>query len=169
MTLAYKKNIQMCLIISAFLLQFHCGFYSFSGSVAPHLKTVAIPLFENRTVEFGIAEELTDAVIDEFSRDNTLKISDRALADMLIDGAIVRVDDRAGAFDQSERVQDMKLYLTVSVTCTDQVKREKLWEERITQWGSYDPSEGADARRNGISEAIEKISQEILNKSVSGW
>jgi hypothetical protein len=169
MILAYKKNLQMCLIISAFLLQSDCGFYSFSGSVAPHLKTVAVPLFENRTVEFGIAEQLTDAVIDEFTRDNTLKISDRTSADMLIDGVIVRVDDRAGAFDQSERVQDMKVYLTVSVTCTDQVKREKLWEERITQWGSYDPSEGPDARLNGFSEAIEKISQEILNKSVSGW
>ena len=32
-----------------------CGIYSVKGSMAPHLKTVAIPLFENRTAEFRVA------------------------------------------------------------------------------------------------------------------
>jgi len=32
-----------------FVLTIHCGFYSLKGSLPPHLKTVAIPLFENQT------------------------------------------------------------------------------------------------------------------------
>ncbi len=151
------------------LLLLSCGVYSFKGSLAPHLKTVAVPLFENRTAEFGIAEELTDALIDEFTRDNSLKIADRSSADVLIEGVIVRVNDRAGAFDQRERVQDLKVYITVKIKCVDQVKRQVMWEERITQWGSYDPAGGPDARLDGIAEAIDKISQEVLNKTVSGW
>jgi len=146
-----------------------CGLYSFSGSLAPHLNTVAVPLFDNRTVEFGLSEQITDTVIDEFTRDNTLKIADRSAADVLVEGTITRLDDRAGAFDAQERVQDLKIYISVSVKCTDQVKNQVMWEERITQWGIYDPAEGPDARLDGISEAIEKISQEVLNKTVSGW
>ena len=164
-----NKKIFFSLIITIFLLQLECGFYSFSGSLAPHLKTVAVPLFENRTAEFGLSEELTDTVIDEFNQDNTLKIADRNSADILINGTIVRVDDRAGAYTQNEVVQDLKIYLTVNIKCLDQVKRTILWEERLTQWGTYDLAGGADARLDGISEAIDKVSEEILNKTVSGW
>ena len=146
-----------------------CAFYSFSGSLAPHLKTVAVSQFDNRTAEFGVSEEMTDTLIDEFHRDNSLKIADRNSADVLIEGEIIRVDDRAGAFDQSERAQDFKLYLTVKIKCSDQVKRQTLWEERITQWGAYDPSAGPDSRTEGITEAIGKVSQEVLNKTVAGW
>ncbi|HOC89212.1 MAG TPA: LptE family protein, partial [bacterium] len=97
-----------------------CGIYSVKGSMAPHLKTVAIPLFENRTAEFRVAEDLTDAVINSFTSDNSLKIADRGAADVLLEGTIIQIDDRAGAFDENESVQDMKIYLSVQIKCSDQ-------------------------------------------------
>jgi hypothetical protein len=156
-------------IPAGFICLLHCGIYSFSGSLAPHLKTVAVPLFDNRTVEYGIAEEITDIVVEEFTRDNSLKIADRGDADILVEGSIIRVDDRAGSFNKQEQVQDLKIYITIHVKATDQVKRTVLWDERLTQWGTFDPSSGPDARTDGIQEALEKISKEILNKTVSGW
>jgi len=151
------------------LLYLHCGIYSFKGSLPPHLHTIAIPLFENRTAEFGVPEELTDAIIEKFTQDNSLKIADRSNADVILEGTIVRINDRAGAYNSQERVQDLKIYLTINVKCMDQVKRQVLWEGRLTQWGSYDPSEGPDARLDGLNDAIDKVSEEILNKTVSGW
>jgi len=155
------------LLTEAVFLQ--CGFYSFSGSLPPHLKTVAVPLFENRTAEFALAEDLTDAVLREFTRDNSLKIGERGSADVLVEGAVLSIEDRAGAFDATEQVEDFKVYLTVQVLCTEQTKRQKFREERITQWGSFDPNLGPDSRKDGLIEAMAKISQEILNKTVAGW
>ena len=165
----FTKKLFFLLIISAFLLGLRCGFYSFSGSLAPHLQTVAVPLFENRTAEFGVAEELTDRLIDEFNRDNSLKIADQSAADVLVEGTVLRIDDRAGAFTEQERVQNLQVYLTVSIVVTDQVKKQVMWEERLTQFGEFDPAEGPDARQDGIAEAIEKTTEQILNKTVSGW
>jgi hypothetical protein len=156
-------------VILAALLTLRCGVYSFSGSLPPHLKTVAVPLFDNKTAEFAVAEDLTEQVIKEFTRDNTLKIDERASADVLVEGAILSLEDRAGAFDPNETVEDFKVYVTVQVRCTDQVKQAKMWEERVTQWGSYDPNIGPDSRKDGLAEAMTKISQEILNKTVAGW
>lgn len=161
-----KYNIVGIILL---LLFTNCGFYSLKGSLPPHLKTVAIPLFENRTAEFGISEELTDYVIDEFTRDGSLKIADRSSSDVLVEGTIVTISDRAGAFDTQEQVQDIKVYFTVRVECTDLVKRQTMWEERITQFGSYDPAEGPAGRSVAYQEAFEKIGQEILNKTVSNW
>ncbi len=161
----YKKMIVFlyCCVLGG------CGYYSFSGSLAPHLNTVAVPLLDNKTVEFGLAEELTDILIEEFTRDNSLKIADKSTADILVEGSILRIDDRAGAFTADEEVQDIKIYISVSVKVHDQVKRTLLWEERITKWGDYDPDGGPDGREEAIFLALEKVSEEILNKTVSGW
>ncbi len=163
------KIVFNVLILFGILFVPACAYYSLKGSLPPHLKTVAIPLFDNRTAEFGITETLTDAVIDEFIRDGSLKIADRSAADVLLSGTIVSVSDRAGAYDQQEVVQDIKVYITVRVECTDQVKRRTMWNERITQFGSYDPAEGPEGRTTAYDEAFAKISQEILNKTVSNW
>ncbi|MBN1560724.1 LptE family protein [candidate division KSB1 bacterium] len=157
------------LILFGMLFVFSCSYYSLKGSLPPHLHSVAVPLFDNRTAEFGMSEKLTDAVIEEFIRDGSLKIADRSAADVIVIGSIVSVNDRAGAFDQQETVQDIKVYISVQVECTDQVKRQAMWEERITQFGSYDPAEGPEGRNNAYEEAFEKLSQEILNKTVSNW
>ena len=163
------NNILKSTIIMSLAILLNCGIYSFKGSLAPHLNTVAIPLFDNRTAEFGITEEMTDTMIEKFTQDGSLKNMDKSSADVLVEGTIERINDGAGAFDANEQVQDLKIYVTVQIKCTDQVKRQVIWEERITQFGSYDPAEGPDARLDGISEAIEKISEEVLNKTVSGW
>lgn len=162
------KSIGYLILFGIFFV-LSCGYYSLKGSLPPHLNTVAIPLFENRTPEFGITETLTDAVIDEFVRDGSLKLADRTVADVLITGTITSVNDRAGAFDQQETVADIKVYVSVSIECMDQVKRQKMWSERITQFGTYDPAEGPDGRSSAYDQAFEKISQEILNKTVSNW
>jgi len=164
-----RKGLSPLFLVLTAVVFLRCGLYSFSGSLPPHLKTVAVPLFENRTAEFAIAEDLTDAVLREFTRDNSLKIGERGSADVLVEGAVLSLEDRAGAFDAAEQVEDFKVYLTVQVLCTDQTKRLKFWEERITQWGSFDPNLGPDSRKDGLSEAMAKISQEILNKTVAGW
>ncbi len=146
-----------------------CGPYSFSGTSLPHIKTVAIPIFQDQTAEFGIKEKLTEAVIDEFTRDNTLKITDRRNADSVIEGTILSVVDEAGTFTKGEKVKDIKVFITVKVKYEDLKKRKIIWEEEITQWGTFNPDEGPESRQAGIEEAIAKIANEILNKSVSGW
>jgi hypothetical protein len=142
-----------------------CGIYSFSGStLPPHIKTVAVPLFEDKTTEFGIDQKFTDGLIDAIIQDNTLKIADPRSADALVRGEILRVEDRAGQYNAQETASDYRVSITAKVAFEDVKKRQILWEETWTQWGSY-----TDDREAGIDEAIKKISTEILNRTVSGW
>ncbi|MCH7954892.1 MAG: hypothetical protein IIC40_04020, partial [Candidatus Marinimicrobia bacterium] len=56
-----KFRSLMSAIIAASTVVIGCGPYSFSGSSIPsHIKSVAIPIFENETAEFGIKEKVTD-------------------------------------------------------------------------------------------------------------
>jgi hypothetical protein len=157
----------MLLVVIALALG--CGPYSFSGSSVTHLKTIAVPVFEDRTAEFGIKERLTNTIIDEFTRDNTLKIADRRVADSVLLGALLRVEERAGVYSQSESVQEIKVYLTVQLTYEDVKKKKTVWEAQFTQFGTYAPGASATNRQSAIDEAIRKIATEVLNKTVSGW
>ena len=44
-----------------------CGIYSLSGSLPSHIKSIAIPLLENQTAEFGLSEEITEGIINKFN------------------------------------------------------------------------------------------------------
>lgn len=147
-----------------------CGVYSFSGSANPHLKTVAVPIFDDQTAEFGVKEQLTNAIIASFNRDNTLKIADRRVADVIVAGTILRLNEQAGAYTSQEQVQEIRVYLTAKIKCDDIKKRKVLWEEELTQFGTYSPGEANSGdRQSAINEAVEKIATEVLNRTVSGW
>ncbi len=152
---------------------FHCSYYSFSGSSLPsHLRTIAIPMFENSTTEFGVPEDITDALINEFTQDNTLKVVDRRAADSIIEGTIVNIREQAGAYNQQEQVQEIRIYVRIKAKFEDLKKNNIMWEEEITQWGTYSPDSPSgenSTRQDAIAEAISKIVTDILNRTISGW
>jgi hypothetical protein len=159
-----NKALNILLIYITFCI-YGCGIYTFSGSTLPsHIKTVAIPLFEDKTVEFGIDQQITDIIIDAITQDNTLKISGNRGADSILKGKIVRIDDRSGQYDKNEVASDFRIYITIDVSFEDVIKRKTLWKETWTEFGTYN-----DNRNDGIEEAIEKLSTNIINRTVSGW
>jgi hypothetical protein len=142
-----------------------CGIYSFSGSSLPsHIKTVAVPLFDNTTAYYGVSQSLTDGIIDALIQDNTLKIASPQNSDSILKGSIMTVREQAGTYDRSEQASDFKVFVTVNLIFEDRVKKENLWEETWTEWGEYESD-----MDEGIREAAEKFTEKILNRMVSGW
>ena len=56
-----NKTVKYLLVLSQVFLV-SCGFYSMAGSIPPHIKSIAIPLMDNQTAEFGLAEDITDGI-----------------------------------------------------------------------------------------------------------
>src|SRR6185369_13891210 len=67
-----------------------CGYTASPALLPQHLKTVAIPVFENATPEVRIEEEITNAVILRFIQDNHLKIVDEKTANSVIRGKVTQ-------------------------------------------------------------------------------
>ncbi len=160
-----RKRLYRGVGLGVGLLFFRCGLYTFSGSTLPSdIRTVAVPLFENQTPEFGIEQQITDLLIQAITRDATLKIASPRNADSRIAATLLRIEDRAGQYDQTEQASDFRIVITVKIAFEDIRKRKILWEETITQWGAYSAN-----RDDGIGQAVEKLSADILNRTVSGW
>ena len=106
-----------------------CWYYSTSGSLLPsHIKTVAVPLFENETTwEYGIKEKLTDAVIDAFTQDNTLRVESERSADSIIRASIAAIKETPFTYDREEQVQEYKMQIYLRIQFED-----SLWQRHGT-------------------------------------
>jgi hypothetical protein len=146
--------------------------YSFTGaSVASHLKTIAIPLFDDQSGlgEAGLREQFTTALTNLFINDNSLQIADKSGSDSILEGVIESVADAPLVVSQGENVSQRRITLTVKCTYQDKIKRKKVWEKSFSQTGDYDSGGGLSQRDAGLREAIRKVTEDILLETVSGW
>jgi hypothetical protein len=157
------------------LMNFSCAGcpYSFTGSSMPaHLKTIFISLFDDQSNfgEPGLRENLTRSITDKFINDNTLTVSEKNISNSVLTGVILRVNDKPVMVATGEKIDRKRIEITIKATYTDMVKKKKVWEKEFTNWGDY-PSGGSgfSQRSTGIKTAIDKISEDILLQTVSGW
>ncbi len=147
-----------------------CGYYSFKGSLPSHLKTVAVPLFYSQAQEPEVAEELTNAVIDKFIADNTLKVTDEDKADLIITGTIQAIPPPRPAIVKSgEEVAEMRIKVTVKVKCEDVHMNKTLFNKNFQEEISLDSTAGLEERQQAIKDALEVIAEDIVNATLSGW
>lgn len=155
-------------LLSAFL----SGCYSFrGGSVPAGLKTIAIPLVQDQS-GYGdptLRDMLTQKIIDAFTNDNTLQITNRNIADSMLESVITNVKDAPSAVEGGEKVTTRRITVTVHVTFEDLKQRKKLWEKDFSQWGDYASGGGPSQRNDGITKAVQQITEDILNETVAGW
>ncbi|HXS82803.1 MAG TPA: LptE family protein [Methylomirabilota bacterium] len=150
-----------------------CGYTASPALLPAHLKTVAIPVFENGTPEVRLEEELTNAVILKFVQDNHLKVVDEKSANAVIRGKVTQYKNSVFGFTQSGASNEFRVTLAVEVTFKDLVKNRELWSGEVVKTANYYvvdvPGQQAQTELDGRREAISKIADEILSRSVEGW
>lgn len=146
--------------------------YSFTGSsVPPHLKTIAIPLFDDQS-GFGqpnLREDFTNKLISLFQQDNSLEISEKTHADCILEGVIAVVRDDPSVVAGGEAVTKRRVTITVKASFQDMKLKKKVWEKELSNWGDYEIVSGPAQRQTGIDEAIRKLAEDIVIETVSGW
>ena len=151
-----------------------CGYTTNTALLPSHLKTVAIPVFENATVEYNLEHEVTDAVIARFVQDNHLKVVSERAGDALLRGKITLYKNSVFGFSSVNRAQEYRVTIGVSVVFKDLVKNREIFNEpNLVKFSNYYvtnvPGDSARTELDGRRAAIAKIADEILSRSVESW
>ncbi len=151
-----------------------CAYTTSTALLPPHLKTVAVPVFENATSEYTLQQDITDAVLARFVQDNHLRVVDERSADCVVRGKIVAYKNAVFGFSTDNRSQEYRVTITVSVVFKDQVKNRELWrDDNMVKTANYYvtdvPGQTAKTELDGRKDAITKIADEILTRSTQGW
>jgi len=144
-----------------------CGYYSTSSSLAPHIKNVSIPLFDNETQEVDLVEKITDAVTNGIFSDGHLKIVGEFNSDAVLRGNIIKVVDEPDTYSREEDASKFRIRIFISLEFFDRKKNEILWEEpSIEGFGIYDTDEDRDS---GIQDALNMLAERIVNRLITDW
>lgn len=157
-------RIWFCFFGLIFLLVSSCT-YNLKGFTARNVRSVAIPVFENKTIKYGLEEVLTKLVIDAFIKDNRLKVVDRDKAESVLLGEIITYSRAPFAYDEDANVKDYKIELSMKLIYKD--KEDKvLSEKQLTDWYVYSAQ---DTEEEGIEKLCEKVATDILRGILEGW
>jgi hypothetical protein len=155
--------------IMAFLLIFcACGIYTFSPSALGGIKTIAIPIFKNQTTEYGLEELIAQELNQAFVEDNTLKVLPEHQADAIFMGTVTSYSREAYTYDVNEQVEEYIVRINLEVKLENSKSGKIIWEEKnLSDYGLFSSLE--ETETDGKNEAVKKIVDEILNRTVKGW
>ena len=168
----YIFRLTFCKLLcySIFLLLFTsgCGVYSFSGSGVSGIKTIAVPLFDNQTEQYGLREDLTTNIADRFVQDNTLKVVNEKIADSILKGTITKYTRDAYTYDENENIKEYIVRIWVNASFEEKKNNKVIWkEDNLQGWGIYSAQD--ETEDLGKQRALAKLAEDIVNKTVKGW
>ena len=149
-----------------------CSGYSFDAPYRGDVVTVAVPIWENITYDYGLEAELTDALIKEIHRSTPYKVVNAGGADTVLSGTI-RSSDLSSLVKDSDTglVQELAFTMTVDF----EWKRASDGEVLVSLRG-YDGSgefvpdlDAAERVQAGQRRAIDRLAKDIVAELRSGW
>ena len=168
-----------------------CMYYSMAGSIPAHINSIAIPIVENQTAEFGMSESVTENLLMKFNEENILRITDEDQATSILRGTITRVTDAPYTFTKQEAVTEYRFTVHMKIEWFDVRDDKVLIEKNFSGWGAYglsgdistdaidndgdgmidgdDDDEFGDPREFATTVAVTKIAEDILNEIMTSW
>jgi len=153
--------------IAISLLVVGCGVYSFSSSTLGGIKTIAVPQFENKSLEYGIQEDLTSQVIDNFIADNTLKVVSQSDADAVLRGVVTKYERTYYTYDKNDNVSSYRVNITVDFTLEKKDGKVVLERKGMTDFGIYSAAD--ETEQDGQVRAVDKLAQDIVDETTKSW
>ena len=114
-----SRRLRVLLVLTAgALVLAGCG-YSLRGSLPEHIRTVAVPVFTNKTQQPAVENFLTRAVVEAFVTSGRLKVVRPEEADSILEGEIVGYQLDSLSYDPRANVREYRLTVTLNLQFRD--------------------------------------------------
>lgn len=147
-----------------------CAYYSTSATGSGGIRTVAIPLLENESLEASVHQALTDSLTQGFITDGALRVVDEDLADAVLQGTVIEVTEEPFTYGDVANQYQISVFLKVSFY--DTREKKTIWEsERMRGYGIYDASGTREVNReDGLGAALQMLTRDVVDRTqVGGW
>ncbi len=139
-----------------------------TGQLSPHLRTIAIPVFENNSPEPTIQRPLTEALRRAFITDGRLRlVNNQDAADLLVTGTLTKYWVRAVAFNQFDVVTEYWVYIEADVLVQDQVKDQIYLKQTLKARWDYIPDNSVIISEASRQEALRQTYRVLSQRLVS--
>ena len=114
-------KIRSLLFLLPALLLCGCANYRWTSRVPEEIRTVAVPVFQNRSDAAELGAIVTQYTLREFQREGTFSIRRSGDSSIEVQGAIVKAERRPITFQRGYgmRASEYRYYVTAEITLVD--------------------------------------------------
>ncbi len=164
-----KFRIKTLGLLTGLILISACGYHlTGTGTTLPkHLKTVAIPVFDNSSSEPDIHRNMTNVIRQSFINDGRLKVVNRKNADLVMRGVLNSYTLQAVSFDSNDVAIEYYVALGVAIDVKDMVKRKQFLKQNFTtKWDfrtTADVINSEAARQTALNDAYKELGNRLVS------
>jgi hypothetical protein len=160
-------------IVALFMLaaQGGCG-YTFGVTPGKNVRTIAVPVFENKTLRRGFERDLTAAVQREIKESLPYVIAFESTADLILRGQIMAIEENVLVEGRNDEVLEGNIQITVQIRLFDKTESEIFITRQasdnqgpngmtITDVAEFVPSRGEN-RSTATREALRQMAERIV-------
>jgi len=145
--------------------------YSIYTTSYPYLKTISILSFPNKTIKYGLEEDLLNDISDRFIRDGRLKIVS-ILPDCQLKGEILDYSNKIYTYG-NEVVDEYEVKILFKVIFTDLKKNNIIWQNSSLslseRYSSSDETSEFKTEEEAQKEIFKDLYETILKNSLEEW
>lgn len=139
-------------------------------SLPVHIKTLAVPIFQNTSLKYRVEQRFTKAVIDEILKRargiHVTTVTDGA--DAVLTGDIRSFRAGGAILDDQGRTRVWEVSIVTSVTVRDLKTRKILYSNpRIAFDGEYELSDDPQSFFNEENPAVDRIAKQFAQSIIS--
>jgi len=145
------------------------GCMTLGTNVLPdNVTSIYIPYVKNETMEYGVEEEVTDALIREFIKDGRLAVVPRDEADVVLEGFIDEYDLSPVERNSAGRTIAYHVDVSVELTLRDLRSGDIYLEPtKFSQGGVFFLSNLPGKKRH--SEILARLGEDVISRIIEGW
>jgi outer membrane lipopolysaccharide assembly protein LptE/RlpB len=178
MRMTLYRSLSLFLAMAALAVMSGCA-YSSRNALPPHLKTIAIPVFHNKTYVEDytrkIEVEVTEAVRNAVVQAGELKLANREDADLILEGEVTKMEREILRVDRYGEPAEVRLTIRARISIYD-VKEAKYLvknalvtnSEKKNESGVYNLRRG-EYESLGREQGIEDLGRVIARRVTERW
>ncbi len=169
---------QVWLAALALLLLSGCS-YTTRNALPPHIKTVAVPVFHNKTYiddyTRKIEVEVTESTRNAFIQPGELKLAGREDADLILEGVITKLEREVLRTDRFGDPAEVRLTIRARISVYDVKEAKYLVKDSLVTNAEKRSESGVYNLRRGESEdlarhsAVEDLGRQIARRVTERW
>lgn len=146
------------------------GGYQWRSLWREDVKSVAVPIFENKAFTRGVEFSLTKAIISQLESHSPYKVVPAERADTILEGEIVAIRRQTVSSDSRTAVPQEQLYVvTVNFVWKDLRSGQMLVQRRnFEQTTTYYPTLG-EGQFVGSQQLSERLALAIVQEMQADW
>jgi len=149
-----------------------CAGYRLGSTLPPDVKTIHVPLFENKSREPLIENQATAAVIAELQKDGTLKVVNAEKADVVLVCTLTSISLNPLRYERSDpaKANEYRLTLNAAYILRRTRNGEVLSEGTAIGEGTF-PFAGnlSSAKQTAMPQTTQDLAKRIVERIIEAW